>query len=279
MTILFDGKALAATKLETLKNRIANQKLKPKLAIIYIGDDPASKVYVEHKMQAAKDIGAEAILYHYTTIKQQALEDKIQMLNGDQSVDGILLQLPLPNQLDKYKLFSLIDPQKDVDGFSPLNKGLMDNGLTKMIPATAKAVLDVFQKIDLNLEGKEVLLIGYSDLLGMPLFKYLLKARATVKVVHAFSKEWKNSLKDYDVIISSVGKPNLFGPQDVKQGVILIGVGICRDANGKLVGDFNHHDFVPKAFLVTPTPGGVGPLTVVNLLETLIFASEKKRLF
>ncbi len=279
MTIIFDGKTLAKTKLELLKQRIKTNNIAPKLAIILVGNDPASKVYVEHKMQAATKIGAEALLYHYDKVDQSNLESKINELNQDESVNGILLQLPIPNNLDKYKLFSLIDPNKDVDGFNPLNKGLMDNGLTQMIPATAKSVLDVFNSINLDLKGKEVLLIGYSDLLGMPLVKYLLKANATVKVVHAFSKDWKNALNTYDIIISSVGKPELFNANDVKEGVILIGVGIYRDANNNLVGDFNHNDFLSKAFLVTPTPGGVGPLTVVNLLETLVLATEKKALF
>ncbi len=275
-TIYINGNKIKETIISDLKNTIKTNSLKPKLGIIHLGDDKATEIYINHKINVAKTIGVEIELFHKKTCSQEEVEKVLLKMNQDETITGILIQLPLLSNIDKYKLFNLIDPNKDVDGFSPTNKGLMDNFQTSFMPATAKAVVHVFNLYDVELKGKEVLIIGYSDLLGMPLSKYCLYQHATVKIVHEFSKNWKQDLNKYDVIVSAVGKENLFEATMIKKGAIVIGVGVSKTDDGKVAGDFVYQDFNGIAKLVTPTPNGIGPITVASLFENVVIAAKAK---
>jgi len=274
-TIYINGNEIKNEIILKQKNEIINNSLVPKLGIIRLGDDKATDIYINHKIQTAKSIGVKIDLFHRLECTQVEVEKELKRMNDDVSITAILIQLPLLENIDKYKLFNLIDPKKDVDGFSPFNKGLMDNLQTDLIPATAKAVINVFNIYNIPLESQEILIIGYSDLLGMPLMKYCLKNHATVKVVHEKSIAWIEDLAKYDIIISAVGKEKLFSPKQVKQGVVIIGVGVSKNQNNVTVGDFEHEKFDGIARLVTPTPNGIGPITVASLFENIILTAKK----
>ncbi len=273
---IFNGANFRKEKVELLKQKIRNLDEKPKLGIIFVGKNPESEVYVSHKTNLAKSLGIDIQLYRHSNPTEEEVIEQIERFNEDQSVNGILVQLPLPLHIDKTKIFEAINPLKDVDGFNSINKGLLDSQEEYFIPATARAVIEVLKHWQVNLESKRILLIGYSDVLGKPLSKYLLNKNATLMIVNEYSVNWKEDIKSMDVVISAVGKENIFAVSDIKFGSIVIGVG-TKKIQDEIVGDYNHEAISSRAKYVTPTPNGIGPLTVYYLFENVVNAYELQK--
>jgi methylenetetrahydrofolate dehydrogenase (NADP+)/methenyltetrahydrofolate cyclohydrolase len=273
--ILIDGRYHANRLLETLKKDIDYQKrennLTPKLAIILVGSDPASTIYVRNKINAAKKIGIDTILCNLDkTVPEKVLLNEIERMNEDKSVSGIIVQLPLPDHISKEKVINAIDPKKDVDGFHPLNVGLLTSGYsTGFIPCTARGVLELIKMTEQNIAGKKVVIIGRSNIVGKPLASLLLQFDATVTLCHSKTKNLAFITSTADIVISAVGKPRFLTAEYFSEKAIVIDVGINRltfDDAYELAGDVDFESVRKKVSYITPVPGGVGPMTISYLL-------------
>ncbi len=273
---VFDGMKFRKQKIDELKVKINKFEDKPKLGIIFVGKSPESEVYVSHKVNLAKTLGIDIQLYRHNNPTEDDVIAQIERFNEDQSINGILVQLPLPEHIDKVKVFEAISPWKDVDGFNSINKGLLESEREYFIPATARSVIEILKHYRVDLVSKKVMIIGYSDVLGKPLSKYLLNNDATLMIVNEYSKDWKKFLMEMDIIISAVGKENMFDVNDIKFGSIIIGVGTRKISDG-IIGDYDHNQIASKTKYVTPTPNGVGPLTVYYLFENVVRAYELQK--
>ena len=265
--ILLDGKALAQEKLEELKTYVDSLYKKPHLVVVLVGEDPASKVYVNNKKIAAEKIGIKSTVIKLpveTTTKE--LLDKISTLNNDLDVTGILVQLPLPEHIDKTKIIEAINPKKDVDGFTPENVGRLHAGLTPYYyPATPQGIIMLLDEYNIPIEGKNAVILGRSNIVGRPMAEMLLRRNATVTICHSYTKDIESIIKTADILISAVGKKIVRCKMGNKNSVV-IDVGIHRDSNGKLTGDVDF-DFVSDSCdFITPVPGGVGPMTIASLM-------------
>ncbi len=276
---IIDGKNLALCIRSALKEKISELQKKPKLAIVFVGHDGPSEIYVRNKQKAATEIGVYTDLYTFPeSVSSQTLETLIEKLNLDPSVHGILVQLPLPAHLDSDKILNGIDPQKDVDGFHPCNVGLMQKGQeTGLCPATPKAILRLINEVGISLEGKNALVIGRSNIVGKPTAMLLLNQDCTVTVAHSKTKNLQDICRQADVVVSATGCSKLVKADWLKEGVVLIDVGICRDSAGKLCGDVDFDSCKDKASFITPVPGGVGPMTIAMLLENVLTAYLKQQ--
>ncbi|MAS63141.1 MAG: bifunctional methylenetetrahydrofolate dehydrogenase/methenyltetrahydrofolate cyclohydrolase FolD [Euryarchaeota archaeon] len=278
-----DGKACAGALEETLKQRILDSKLKPHLAVIIVGDDPASHVYVRNKIKSCERLGIKST--HLELSKessQEELVNAIQSMNDDDDINGILIQSPLPSHLDEESLTDLIDPNKDVDGFHPVNLGRIVQGrLDGMIPCTPAGVMEMLRWGNVEMSGKKAVVIGRSFNVGMPQALLLASkgADATVTIVHSRTKNAKEECLDADIIIAAVGRPEMVKSDWIKPGAIVIDVGINRveDSNHergwRLAGDV-HPEVADIASLLSPVPGGVGPMTVAMLMSNTVLATE-----
>lgn len=278
MAILLDGKQLSTTIKDEIKKQVmALEGLrKPKLAVILVGDDPASQIYVASKIKACEHVGMTSVATVLASdISQVELLIELEKLNQDDEVDGILVQLPLPKHLNSQEIIDHIHPDKDVDGFHPLNVGKLHLNQETFVPATPKGVMRLIETYDIKLEGKEVLVIGRSNLVGRPLAQLLLNQNATVTVAHSRTKDLKKLTVSADVVVAAAGVMNLIKKEDVKDGVILIDVGIHRDEDNKIRGDINREAY-EKASYYTPVPNGVGPMTIAMLLENTMQAYRKR---
>lgn len=275
--ILLDGKKLADKQIGQLRKRMTdllNKKITPALAIILVGDNPASKVYVNNKQKLCADIGLDCqIIKMPATSTNKALKDKIILLNRDKKIHGIILQLPLPTKLNANEIIPFISPSKDVDGLHPLNIGLLALGEEVFVPATAKGVMSLLKEYKISLVEKNIVIVGYGMVAGAPLSMILTRAKATVTVAQDRTKDLSKILKVADVIISAVGKPGLITGPMVKSGAVVIDVGITKKGNA-WVGDIDTKSVTKKASYLTPVPGGIGPLTVSALIENVILAAE-----
>lgn len=277
--ILLDGKALSAKIKEEVKvevTQIVKEKnITPGLAVILVGNDAASATYVASKAKACKDAGIYSVVHEMPeSITQEELLETINMMNNNPKLDGILVQLPLPKHIDTTTVLEAINPLKDVDGFHPYNVGRMVSNLDSFLPATPFGVMRMFEEHNIELSGKDVVVIGSSDIVGKPMASLLINKKATVTVCNSRTKDLKSHTSKADIVIIAVGVPYLLKEDMVKDGAVVIDVGINRLDTGKLVGDADFEGLKNKCSFLTPVPGGVGPMTIAMLLKNTIKASK-----
>jgi methylenetetrahydrofolate dehydrogenase (NADP+) / methenyltetrahydrofolate cyclohydrolase len=270
-----EKRAQLAKEVEQLKN----EGIEPGLAVILVGDNPASRSYVKAKQKACEEIGIRSVLLEFPdTITEQFLLEQIERLNQEDSIHGILVQLPLPKQINELKVIEKIAPEKDVDGFHPLNIGRMVAGQKAFLPCTPYGILYMVQSLGVEIAGKHVVVIGRSNIVGKPVGQLFLKENATVTYCHSKTKNLADMTRQADILIVAVGKPNLIGAEHVKKGAIVIDVGVNRLENGKLCGDVNFDEVKEVASYLTPVPKGVGPMTITMLLHNTVQAARENKL-
>lgn len=272
MAEIINGKEIAENILNNIKKEVESYDVKPTLAVIIVGNDPASKVYVKNKIKKSEFLGFNSILKELpeNTTKEELL-DVIKNLNEDKNVNGILLQLPLPNGLDEKDFLDEISPIKDVDGFTTYNSGKLFKGEKPYaVACTPKGIIKLLETKNINLEGKLAVVIGRSNIVGKPIAALLLQKNATVIQAHSKTKNLPEILKLADVIISATGKEEFIKGDMVKEGAVIIDVGITRNKNGKLTGDVDFESVNKKVSYITPVPGGVGPMTIASLMENTL---------
>lgn len=277
MAEIINGKELAKKVRENLKIECENLKkngINPKLAVIMVGEDSASKVYVKTKSNACMEIGIEYEEYLLQdNITQKELINLIEKLNNDDNINGILLQSPIPKHLDIDEAFGTISAKKDVDGFNPINVGKLLLNQDTFVSCTPYGIMKMFEEYKISLEGKNVVIVGRSNIVGKPLMACCLNKNATVTVCHSKTANLKDKTKEADVLIAAVGRPNFITSDMVKDNAVIIDVGINRDENKKLTGDVDFENIKEKASYITPVPGGVGPMTVAMLMNNVIKAT------
>ena len=278
MAIIIDGKEVARKTRESLKSKVEELKKKnisPKLAVIMVGEDPASKIYVRNKSKACEELGIEYeefLLKEETT--QQELLDLINKLNQDNSVHGILLQSPIPEHLDINEAFRTITPEKDVDGFNPVNVGKLVLGQDTFISCTPFGVIKMLEEYNIEIEGKNAVVLGRSNIVGKPMLQCLLNKHATVTICHSKTKNLKEVTKNADILVAAIGKAKFVTKDMVKPGAVVIDVGINRNEEGKVCGDVDFEEVEKIAGYITPVPGGVGPMTIAMLMTNIVKAVE-----
>ena len=277
--VLLDGKILSAKIKEEVKvevTQIVKEKnITPGLAVILVGNDAASATYVASKAKACKDAGIYSVVHEMPeSITQEELLETINMMNNNPKLDGILVQLPLPKHIDTTTVLEAINPLKDVDGFHPYNVGRMVSNLDSFLPATPFGVMRMFEEHNIELSGKDVVVIGSSDIVGKPMASLLINKKATVTVCNSRTKDLKAHTSKADIVIIAVGVPYLLKEDMVKDGAVVIDVGINRLDTGKLVGDADFEGLKNKCSFLTPVPGGVGPMTIAMLLKNTIKAAN-----
>lgn len=276
---LIDGKAIALHVREQVARQVearraAGERI-PGLAVVLVGEDPASQVYVRNKHRACEQAGLHSFQRELPkTTNQQELEALIDELNADPSVDGILVQLPLPAHLDPRPILERIRPDKDVDGFHPYNLGRLAQRLPVLRPCTPKGIITLLQETGIGIRGMNAVVVGASNIVGRPMALELLLAGATITVCHRFTKDLEAHVRAAELLVVAVGKPGVVKGEWVKDGAIVIDVGINRLDDGKLIGDVEFEPAAARAGYITPVPGGVGPMTVASLLENTLFAAE-----
>jgi len=283
LAIILDGKKLANEIRDSLKKEVKGYKNEglraPKLAVILVGNDAASEIYVKKKREMCDYIGINSIFHHLPEdISEDELLDLICELNADEDVDGILVQLPLPKHIDTNKVLVSILPEKDVDGFHPLNVGKLTTGIGEgIIPCTPLGIWIMLKHYGIDTFKKDVVVVGASNIVGKPMGQIFLKdEKSTVTICHKNTQNLKEKTKGADILVVAVGKPKLITADMVKEGVTVIDVGINRLENGKLVGDVDFERVKDKAYAITPVPGGVGPLTVISLMINTLNAYREK---
>ena len=278
MSVIIDGKELAKKIREDLAKEVAEIKkngINPKLAVIMVGDDKASKVYVKNKSKACEEVGIEYEEYLLDdNIEMEKLLSIIDKLNNDKTVHGILLQSPIPKHLNIKEAFNRIDYKKDVDGFHPINIGKLTIGEDAFISCTPFGVIKILEHYNIPTEGKNAVIIGRSNIVGKPLIQCLLNKNATVTVCHSKTKNIEEITKKADILIAAMGVPKFVKENMVKEGAVVIDVGINRSEEGKLVGDTDFDNIKDKALYITPVPGGVGPMTIAMLMNNVVKASK-----
>lgn len=276
---LINGKELAKKIREGLKNEVIKLKkrnINPKLAVIMVGHDKASEVYVRNKSKACQEIGIEYEEFLLeATITQKELMDLINNLNERKDVHGILLQSPIPEHLDIREAFNTIDYRKDVDGFNPINVGKLSIGEDCFISCTPYGVIKMLEEYNIPVEGKRAVIIGRSNIVGKPLLQCLLNKNATVTICHSKTKNIEEITREADILVAALGKPKFVKENMVKAGAVVIDVGINRNEEGKLVGDVDFENVSKKASYITPVPGGVGPMTIAMLMSNVVKAARK----
>lgn len=276
---LIDGKATAQKVRERVTQQVAQRRREgkrvPGLAVVLVGDDAASEVYVRNKHRACEQAGILSFQHKLPAdTSQHALEALIDQLNADTSVDGILLQLPLPGHLDARPLLERIHPHKDIDGFHPYNLGRLAQRMPTLRPCTPMGVMTLLNEHQLDVRGMTATIVGASNIVGRPMALELLLAGCTITVCHRFTRDLKQHVESAELLIVAVGNPNLVKSEWIRPGAIVIDVGINRTAEGKLVGDVDFEGARERASHITPVPGGVGPMTVASLLENTLTAAE-----
>lgn len=280
MAEIIDGKKLAKKIREELKIKCDELKQKgiyPKLAVIMVGNNPASKVYVRNKSNACADVGVEYVEYLLEeNIEQEELIELIKKLNEDKTINGILLQSPIPMHLDINEAFKTITYIKDVDGFSPTSVGKLCIGEDTFISCTPYGVMKMLEEYNIDLNGKHVVILGRSNIVGKPLIQCCLQKNATVTICHSKTQKLEEITKQADVLISAIGQPEFVKTDMIKDKAVVIDVGINRNKDGKLVGDVDFENVKEKASYITPVPGGVGPMTIAMLMNNVIKAAEEQ---
>ncbi len=277
---LIDGKKISAEIKDECKQKalkLIESGKEPCLAVILVGNDPASSIYVNNKKKACEYCNIKSLSYELpeeTTEKE--LLDLIEKLNNDASVDGILVQLPLPKHIDEDKVIAAIDPLKDVDGFHVKNVGSLCIGKPVLVSCTPAGVIELLKRSNVEISGKRCVVIGRSNIVGKPMALLMLSENATVTICHSRTKDLEAVCKEADILIVAIGKPRFIDSKYVKDGAVVIDVGIHRDENNKICGDVNFDDVKDKVSKITPVPGGVGPMTIAMLMSNVITACERK---
>ncbi len=278
MAEILDGKELAKNIRKDLKAEVEKLKEKgivPKLAVIMVGDNSSSEVYVKNKSFACKKVGIDFEEFFLDkSATEQELLDLIEKLNQDKNINGILLQSPVPKHIDINKAFRTILPEKDVDGFHPMNVGNLVIGEDCFISCTPYGVMKLLEEYKIEIEGKNAVILGRSNIVGKPMVQCLLAKNATITVCHSKTKEIENIVKNADIVISAIGKPHFVTNKMIKQGAVVIDVGINRLEDGTIVGDVEYESVSQKASYITPVPGGVGPMTIAMLLQNVVKATK-----
>jgi methylenetetrahydrofolate dehydrogenase (NADP+)/methenyltetrahydrofolate cyclohydrolase len=280
MANIIDGKVISASLRERLKEETA-QLIKdtgytPALAVILVGDDPASAVYVRNKQRACVEIGFRALEYRLpATTSQKELDDLVDALNADDTVDGILVQLPLPKGLDEQSVLLRIRPDKDVDCFHPYNVGRIMTGESRLAPCTPMGVMELIHSTGVDVAGKECVVVGRSNIVGKPLSMLLLRENGTVTICHSKTRDLAEVCRRADILVAAVGRAGLITGDMVKPGAVVIDVGINRTADGKLTGDVDFEGAAAVASHITPVPGGVGPMTIAMLMQNTLIAARE----
>ncbi len=276
---LLDGKALSQKIEQKVSAEVKELKeqtgVVPGLAVILVGQDPASAAYVNMKKKACDRVGFYSVTHEMPQdISQDAIENTITMMNNNPNIDGILIQLPLPPQIDTTKILELVDPSKDVDGFHPYNVGRLSTNLDGFVPCTPLGVMELFKEYNIDLKGKNCVVVGASNIVGKPMAALLLNADATVEICHIFTDDLKKHTLNADILLVGVGVINLITEDMVKDNAIIIDIGINRADDGKLVGDVDFENVSKKCSYITPVPGGVGPMTIAMLLSNTLKAAK-----
>lgn len=280
MAKIIDGKRISAEVREEIACRVAQIKAEqgctPGLAVIIVGNDPASQVYVRNKKRACEQVGFYSEVYELPEMtSQEELCTLVDQLNKDSKIHGILVQLPLPRHLDENEILLRIKPEKDVDAFHPYNVGKIMIGNYDLLPCTPAGVMVLLEKSGVDVSGKRCVVVGRSNIVGKPMAMLLMQANGTVTVCHSRTQGLADICREADVLVVSMGKPEFITGDMVKDGAVVVDVGINRLADGRLVGDVNFAEVEPKASYITPVPGGVGPMTITMLLQNTLTAAQK----
>ena len=276
---ILDGKALAARVRVEVKHKVsvlAQRGIRPGLAVILAGEDPASKVYVRNKVRACEETGVASQLFEYpASVSEGELLSRVETLNRDPRVHGILVQLPLPRQVDALRVLEAVSPAKDVDGFHDVNLGALLAGKPGVLPCTPAGVMRLLEHANVPLAGRRAVVIGRSNIVGKPLALLLLRKDATVTICHSKSGNLSEITKEADILVAAIGRAKLVGPAMVKPGACVVDVGVNRISDGTLAGDVDFEPVRQVAGWITPVPGGVGPMTIAMLLENCLLAAAK----
>lgn len=273
---LIDGKALAAEMRAELKEKIDAMPQKPGLAVVIVGEDPASKIYVRNKIRACQELGIHSYSYELPeNSTQNDVESLLDELAADDKINGVLLQLPLPKHLDSESAMAHVPVEKDVDGFSATNLGLLLQHKEKIVACTPFGVMKMLERYGVEISGKRAVVLGRSETVGKPMAMLLLNANATVTICHSKTQNLKEICKEADILVSAIGKANFVTADMVKEGAVVIDVGMNRDKNGKLCGDVDFENVKDKTSLITPVPGGVGPMTITILMYNTYLACKE----
>lgn len=279
MAQIIDGKKISQEIKDELKEKVAAYKEKGyeiTLAVIQVGNNPASTVYVGNKKKACEYVGIRSLAYELDeNITEKELLDLINDLNDRDDVNGILVQLPLPKHISEKKVIETINPKKDVDGFHPMNVGALSIGDEGFISCTPYGIIELLKRSDIDIKGKECVVVGRSNIVGKPISMLLIRENGTVTVTHSATRDLKEVTKRADILVAAIGKPRFINADYVKEGVVVIDVGINRDENNKLCGDVDFESVEPLASAITPVPGGVGPMTIAMLMTNCVEAAEK----
>ncbi len=276
---LIDGKAVSQKIKIQVKERVeklAQQEIIPGLAVVLVGENSASLTYVKNKKKTCEALGMRSDLHQYPdTLTEHELLVKIEKLNNDPEIHGILVQLPLPKQIDEFKVISAISPDKDVDGFHPISVGNMMIGKEAFLPCTPHGIMELLAHYDIDPAGKHVVVIGRSNIVGKPIGQLLLQKDATVTYCHSKTNDLASFTRQADILIAAIGRAKFIDHTYIKPGAVIIDVGMNRDENGKLCGDVDFEDIQETASFVTPVPGGVGPMTIAMLMGNTVQSAEK----
>lgn len=275
-----DGKAIGQEIRNELKEEVASlvaQGVQPGLAVILVGENPASETYVKNKEKSSKEAGMKSVLTKLPeTVSEEDLLAEVEKLNQDDTIDGILVQLPLPKHIDENKVIRAISPEKDVDGFHPMNVGKMLIGQETFLPCTPYGIMQLLERSNVDIAGKHAVIIGRSNIVGKPMGQLLLQKDATVTYCHSRTKDLKKFTQQADILIVAIGIAKFITGDYIKEGAVVIDVGMNRDENGKLCGDVDYESAEKQASAITPVPGGVGPMTITMLLKNTVESAEKK---
>lgn len=282
MAKIIDGKALAQQLTTQMAQQVAQlkaQNITPGLAVIMVGEDDASNIYVRNKHRRADKIGLHSVVIRLPeSATQSDLLTQIEALNQDETIDGILVQLPLPKQIDEDVVLNAIEPHKDVDGFHPINVGHLWDGQPEIVPSTPFGVMQMLQHYGIDPAGKHAVIVGRSAIVGRPMAAMLLNADATVTIVHSKTKNMQALTKQADILVVGVGKSKFIKAEDIKPGAVVIDIGMNRDEHNQLSGDVDFDSVAPIASWITPVPGGVGPMTITMLMDQTIRIAQRRAL-
>ena len=273
MAVLIDGKKISAKVKDECKERVAKENMDVTLAVIQVGNDPASTVYVGNKKKACEYVGIHSLSYELSEeTTEEELLALVEKLNADDTVNGILVQLPLPSHINEDKVIQTISPKKDVDGFHPQSVGALSIGQPGFVSCTPAGIIQLLKRSGVVIDGKECVIVGRSNIVGKPMAMLMLRENATVTVCHSHTKDLKEVTKRADILIVAIGKPKMITADYVKEGAVVIDVGIHRPEGGKLCGDVDFDSVEKTASAITPVPGGVGPMTIAMLMNHCVEA-------
>lgn len=277
--IIIDGKEVSLKLKQEISRRVeslSSQGIIPGLAVVLVGEDPASHTYVKNKKKTCEALGMRSDLLQFSAdLKEVELLEVIDGLNRDPHIHGILVQLPLPTHINEFEVINAIDPEKDVDGFHPISVGNMMIGREAFLPCTPHGIIKLLEEYGINPAGKHAVVIGRSNIVGKPAGQLLLQKNATVTYCHSHTEDLAHYTRQADILVSAVGYARFIGKDHIKKGAVVIDVGMNRDENGKLCGDVDFDDVLEKASYLTPVPGGVGPMTIAMLMENTLISAER----